>query len=446
MNLSELEPRLEAAIGLDAGTLGPTVLRRAVERRLAATGIVDPDAYIDLLRRSPAELQALVEEVVVHESWFLRHPQAFAVLGRAAREFLVSRRKTPFRVLSIPCAGGEEPYSIAMTLLEAGLPPDRFAIDAADVSQPVVDRARAGVYGPRAVRAVDDALRLRYFRNDGSTWTIGPALRAPVRFQRANVLNLAASGLVSTYDAVFCRNLLIYQSEAARRTILAGLRDALAPGGLLFVGHAEMLSQLDADFERLPDRGAFALRRRAPTPLSPLSPGGGPGRGGDTSAAGRSPGGPEGAVPAAARPQEVSTRAPNSPATPKSPAPSSRNSRPPSAPPQSAIRNSQSEDPIANALALANQRRFEEAVALCEEALTRSGPRAETYHALGVIHGAAGRADDARRAHERAVYLDPAHEDSLLALALLARRAGDQGSAARFEDRARRAHQRKSNS
>lgn len=432
MNLSELEPRLEAAIGLDAGTLGPTVLRRAVERRLAATGIVDPDAYLDVLRRSPAELQALVEEVVVHESWFLRHPQAFAVLGRAAREFLASRRKTPFRVLSIPCAGGEEPYSIALTLLEAGLPPDRFAIDAADVSQPAVDRARAGVYGPRAVRAVDHALRLRYFRNDGSTWTVGPALRAVVRFQRGNVLNLAASGLVSTYDAIFCRNLLIYQSEAARRTIIAGLRDALAPGGLLFVGHAEMLSQLDADFERLPDRGAFALRRRAPTPSSPLPVG----RGGDTSAAGRSPGSPEGAAPAPSRPREVAARASNAPATPRPPGPTSPS-------PQSAIPHPQSHDPIATALALANQRRFEEAIALCEEALARSGPRAETYHALGVILGAAGRSDDARRAHERAVYLDPAHEDSLLALALHARRAGDLGSAARFEDRARRAHQRK---
>ncbi|GIW89168.1 MAG: putative biofilm formation methyltransferase WspC [Isosphaeraceae bacterium] len=434
MDLSELERRLEAAVGLDPATLGATVFRSAIDRRRTSLGQLSLEAYLNQLQHTPAELQALIEELVVHESWFLRHPQAFTMLQASARAQLASRRSAPFRVLSIPCAGGEEPYSIALTLLEAGMPADRFEIDAADVSQAAIDRARAGVYTSRALRGVSEPLRKRYFSQNGTTWSVRPILKSSIRFLCANGLALARSGLVGPYDVVFCRNLLIYQTQAARQKLIVQVRDALAPEGLLFVGHAEMLPQLETDFVPVPHRGAFAFRRRAKRSAtaelaeSAIRPNSSP------------PGSPPQAIPPAA----ASRR------TPRSAPLKSQLAQPSPSGPELAD-GSRLHPPVpadtlpaslTAALELANQKRFDEAIAVCRESLSRTGPQAQTYYVLGAILSALGRLPEARQALEHAVYLKPDYEDALLILALIAQRNGDPLAASRYRSRARRAHQR----
>ena len=122
MVIARIEALLKERIGLDAVSIGTATIERAVRERLAATACQDAHAYLDLVLASEPELQELIEGVVVPESWFFRDRRAFEALARIAQE--ESRRQPPegiLRVLSLPCSTGEEPYSIAMTLLDAGI-------------------------------------------------------------------------------------------------------------------------------------------------------------------------------------------------------------------------------------------------------------------------------------------------------------------------------------
>ena len=127
---------------------------------------------------TPEELTALVELVVVPESWFYRDQQAFHATAHYLKEQIQVEPNRLFHVLSLPCAGGEEPYTMAMVLLDAGIPADRFMIDAFDISQVCVARAKTGVYGRNAFRSQDLAFRDRHFSDVGNdAWRINDAVR-----------------------------------------------------------------------------------------------------------------------------------------------------------------------------------------------------------------------------------------------------------------------------
>ena len=184
----QIEERLARAIGLDTASVGTHLIKRAVETRMAASGVENLAEYVGLLDGSGEELQALIEEVVVPESWFFRDSRPFEVLCQHAR----ARRacdpsRPPLRVLSLPCAGGEEPYSIAMALIDAGLPPAQFQIDAVDISDRALARARRGVYSLNAFRGPDSSFRTRYFHQGPEGYALDAAVKGTVRFLRGNL-------------------------------------------------------------------------------------------------------------------------------------------------------------------------------------------------------------------------------------------------------------------
>ena len=149
----KIEELLARRIGLDPVAMGPHLILRAARRRMAELDVSDLREYAARLADSEAEQQALIEEVVVPESWFFRDERPFRRLADHARErWIAAPRRPPLRILSIPCAGGPEPYSIAITLLDAGLPAGRFRIDAVDVSARLLEVARRGLYSANAFR------------------------------------------------------------------------------------------------------------------------------------------------------------------------------------------------------------------------------------------------------------------------------------------------------
>lgn len=178
MAFADFANLLKASMGLDAASIGGSAIERAVLERASACGVAGPDAYWQRVCASPVELQELIEAVVVPETWFFRDREAFSTLVRLARDASWATHTGGVRrILSLPSSTGEEPYSIAMALFDAGVPADRFSIDAVDISAQAIALARTGVYGRNSFRGRELGFRSRYFD--------ATANRASARRQRA---------------------------------------------------------------------------------------------------------------------------------------------------------------------------------------------------------------------------------------------------------------------
>ena len=428
-----VERMLAERIGLDPSSVGTALIARGVRARMDVLGLKSRIEYDRALIERGDEVQALVEEVVVPESWFFRDGRPFEALNGLARTWLADPIRPPLTALSIPCAGGEEPYSIAVTLLEAGLTVDRFRVDAVDVSARSVARAIAGVYGPNAFRGSGTRARSAHFREHHGAFAIEPAVRSAVRFHLGNLLDPKLFADRPPFDVVFCRNLLIYFDGEAKSGASAALSRLVAADGLLFLGHADRLeAPQGSPFEPTGDRGAFAFRkagaksataRVAPKPSSsPLPPGEGP------------------RVRVAARRVGLESPKPIAPRSLRAPTPGSF--------PGKVAGRQEVEAPselLERASKLADSGRYGEATALVEAAI-RGGAGASAYFLLGLIAQAAGHRDQAEGHYLKAIYLDPQHDEALLAMALLARRKGDVAGEAAYRKRAGRVLARKATS
>ena len=272
-DLAVVERALREACGF---SLAPAV-RRSLPGRVAqaahAAGLDQP-AFIAALERGDRTcVDALVEASVVSETYFFRQPEHFDALRALARQRPASE---PITIWSAACATGEEAYSAAITLLEAGRAAGTDAVLdgvlATDVSRRCIALARAGRYGPWSLRRVDEAARSRWFTPAGDQLEIAPAPRRLVRFAEHNLTNdpPPAGG----FDVVLCRNVLIYFDALTATTVLERLHGALRPGGLLFLASAEVPLAAGLAFEPVELGGSTALRRVTSPPrrVSPAPP------------------------------------------------------------------------------------------------------------------------------------------------------------------------------
>lgn len=191
------------------------------------------------MRCSPQELSELIEEVIIPETWFFRDQQPFALLGKLVKEWQQSKEKTYLRLLSAPCSSGEEPYSLVITLLDAGWPIDKFQVVALDISARSLARAQKGEYSGHSFRGEDLSFRDRYFNRTGTAYVLKQEARSKVHFHQGNLLNQAFMAGLGLFDVVFCKNVLIYLDNAARDRAIKLLTKVMARDGVIFVGHAE---------------------------------------------------------------------------------------------------------------------------------------------------------------------------------------------------------------
>jgi chemotaxis protein methyltransferase WspC len=400
--------RLRAATGLD---LSVAAVERAVRERMHRIGAgVDYDP-----QPGTAEFDALIDLLVVPESWILRDPAVFETALRFVQRHLLTHPGQQVRVLSLPCAGGEEPYSLAMLLARAGVKPEHCHIDAFDISRAAIERARTGRFMRNAFRnprtdLEQEALRARFFNADGDGYVIDPALRSYVTFDQANLFDLDPAR-TGTYDIVFCRNLLIYFDAATQARAAARLYALLADDGVLLAGYAETPALCRYGFGPRTPRDTFALRRQT------------------------------GRVTDLPRPDARPTPHPapaSAPVPAPAPAPAPAMLRP-APPPAAPVRR----DLLAEAKRHADAGRLAEAEQACREALALRGEDAEAWFLLGLTVECAGRPQDAERCWRRCVYLDPDHYEALCALALLFEQRGDDVLGADFRRRAARIYARR---
>ena len=403
---------LRRATGL---SVSKSVAERAVVQRMERTGFTDSEAYLHAL--TPAEMTQLIELVVVPESWLFRDPQAFYATVELVQERWARGRAT--RILSIPCAGGEEPYSMAMALRDGGVPKQAFSIDAYDLSPGCIERAQAGIYGRNAFRAQDVAFRERYFTHVADdAYRIIDALREQVTFRQGNMLQFDTATNSRHYDVIFCRNLLIYFDKPTTRAAIHNLSALLADDGMLLAGYAEVPSFCQNGFAPLQFRQAFALKKEATPPAAVIQ------------VAALPPVRALRSVPPAPRPAPVRAAPAPLPAAPR-PRPV-----PVQTPPAPA-------DLLAEARVLADRGLLREAGEKCHAHLARVPEAAEAYFMLGIINELAGKMDLADDYWRRCIYLQPDHYEALCHLALLAERNGNHTAAATLKARAARIYQRR---
>ena len=230
--------------------------KRLIERCLA-THSSNFRAYFSLLRFqvSGDELQFLTNLMTVNETYFFREEYQLKCLVDGILPELVARKRqagdnSPLRIWSIPSSSGEEPYSIAIYLLEywSGIARWDVEIISSDIDTNILNKARIGRYNARSVTHLPNALLLKYFRKIDSEWQIDADLRASVEFTRVNLSDLNDTRAYRDFDVVFCRNLLIYFDEASRRSAAEVLFDALKPGGFICLGHSESMSRISSLF------------------------------------------------------------------------------------------------------------------------------------------------------------------------------------------------------
>jgi len=410
MSYDRFEELLKQLIGLDVRSIGRTAVSGAVDGRVRASGAAGVDAYWELVRRDGDELQALVEAVVVPETWFFRDREAFTAAAAILAARWQRRPHDRLRLLSLPCSTGEEPYTLAMVLLDAGLPPDLFRIEAIDVSEQVLARARTGVYGRNSFRGADLAFRDRHFTPAASGYRISDAVRARVDFRAGNLFS--PTHLADReFDVIFCRNLLIYFDADDQRKAACLLGDLLAPDGVLFVGHSEASLLLNEGFKPLRIPQAFAFRRKDSAASAPAAS----------------------ALPPARPVAPAKTAFSRQASVPSRPSPTKPS------PGRAAAAGPNALDEIR---AMADGGDLTRALERGAVMLRQAPPTADALHLLAVISESAGDATKAAGYYRKAHYLEPNHHEALTHLALLLDRLGDAAGAARMRLRARRLQSR----
>ena len=415
---------LKDRIGLDVASVGEAIIERALRQRCAASASADYDSYWALLHDSASEQQALIEAVIVPETWFFRYPESFVTLSKLVSEKLAALQGVrPVRILSLPCSTGEEPYSIAMALFDVHIGAQQFQIDAMDISPLSIARAEHGVYGKNSFRGNDTAFRERYFSAVEDGLLIDERVRDRVRFRAGNLLDPTLLTQVA-YDFVFCRNLLIYFDQVTQKQVFEVLKRLTRDDGVLFIGPAEgsLLTRMGMRSIGVPQTFAFshhvelpqeASTIQVPLPLASLArsmPG--------TAIA------PPVRMPARAYPRAT---APVPTARPASVA---------------AKASSGTTDDVATLLAtiasLANEGRSVEARAACERFLQHHEPVAQIFYWLGLLSEVEGKAALAQGFYRKALYLQPQHAETLAQLAALLEAQGDSSGARRLQERAAR--------
>lgn len=224
-------------------------------------------AWFRSLRLNPAspELQALVDSMTVNETYFYREIEQLDLLvEQVLPELAVSGGpRDAVRIWSMPCSTGEEPYSLAIKLLEDWSQVDDFDIGlfGTDIDSKVIEKAQVGLFSDRSVNRLSVDLRQRYFSKEPQGWRIIEELRESIDFRRVNALDRLAMSRFSNFDVIFCRNMLIYFDDISRRKCLDAFYDALRPGGFLFLGMSESLGQTTSLFETERSQGTVVYRR-----------------------------------------------------------------------------------------------------------------------------------------------------------------------------------------
>ena len=234
---------------------------RRLTERIVATGARTFQEYFAHLRADAEhEIEHLVNSFTVNETYFYREDHQLRCMSANLLGEILQRKPPdePIRIWSLPCSTGEEPYSIAIWLMENWPDVDRYNIEiiGSDIDTRALKAAAEGMYGERALMKLPKAIKDRYFSKlSDDRYQIDPGLRDSIRFTKVNLVDTPSMAEYRNIDIVLCRNVLIYFDDASRRLAAENIYDCLRPGGYICLGHSETMSRISSLYQvcRFPD-------------------------------------------------------------------------------------------------------------------------------------------------------------------------------------------------
>lgn len=396
---------LKKGIGLDASTIGERTVEKILTQRMTICKIDSVDEYYQLLCRDPDEVNELLEFAVIPETWFFRDTRPFDVMFRQMQNGLLNNHQHQYNILSIPCATGEEPFSLAMHLIDNGLPEQCFNIDAVDISSRALDYAAQGTYGKNSFRGNGyQAYQHKYFHQQGELFKLDEAIHKKVNFSRLNILH-GDESRHGKYDFILCRNLLIYFDVPTKHTAFVNLAKLLNKAGLLFIGHSEFGAVPKDIFKNIGREHAFALCQHSH---------------------------PDFAVEAE---QKKPVRKPVLKSVQRA------NFEHHIRPTEEINDHTQDKDTdklLLQAERLANSAHYAQAEQICQQLISKDAGQAKAFYLLGLIASDKQDTEVAESMFRKTIFLEPRHYEALSHLSLLLEKKGDRKNAELFRQRASR--------
>jgi chemotaxis protein methyltransferase CheR len=260
----------KTGINFDAGKR--YFVDKRLQERIRVTGAVHFRDWFTMLRfqASGEELQLLTNLMTVNETYFLREGYQFDCLVDAILPEIVQAKdnSTPIRIWCIPSSSGEEPYSIAMSILERWPGIDTWDVEivASDIDTQILRQAEQGRYSARSVQYLPTAWLNRYFQKVGDEYQLSHELRESVAFTRVNLSNAEDTRGYRNFDVIFCRNLLIYFDDVSRKAAAETFFDALSPQGFVLLGHSESMSRISSLYKVRKFRDALVYQKPREAP------------------------------------------------------------------------------------------------------------------------------------------------------------------------------------
>ena len=254
-----------------------TLVEKRLSRRVMLNRLDDFRDYYRLLlydKRRDEELAAIVDIITVNETYFFREQnQLKAFVDEVCVELKATRNDTRrLRIWSAGCSSGEEPYTIAMLLLENRLLFDGWNIEivASDINRRVLHQARRGVYRKPSFRSTDEKTIRKYFTMQDGEYVLNDEVKRLVTFSNLNLLDAVKTRFVGSMDVIFCRNVLIYFNPEAKKKVIEIFFNRLNDGGYMLLGHAESLINLSTAFalKHLKNDMVYQKPRKAPVSIS----------------------------------------------------------------------------------------------------------------------------------------------------------------------------------
>ncbi len=416
MSRELIAERLKQAMGLHAPTVGMMTVSSAIDRRMRAREIDNDAHYLSQIISDPDEMKELIEAVLIPETWFFRESQPYEYV----LEYFSNNNKARVNILSIPCSTGEEPYSIAMMLMDNNISVDEFSIDAVDIGQNNIAKARKAQYRKNSFRADDLSFMDKYFHEENNLFNLAGFVKNKVNFYCENVLGDSFDLGTEHYDIIFCRNLLIYFDAETQYKMFSTINKMLKPKGMLILGHAETIQSSEGLFVPAINSKSYVYVKQSNHERS---------------------------LPhlQKTRRQQFSAPSKKQQSKKKTARPfaninrlSTRNKNKKSI----AIKNIP--DNLNKAFELADEGKLDDALRICNDFIHNNTDSSKAYYLSGVIYDTKGDTSKADDALHKAVYLDPDNIEALIHLSLLEEQRGNHDEAIRYKKRAQRVQERRS--